>query len=298
MELISYANEFAFLHDDVTDNASKERLNFINIWEKSNAGELVLELMSIDRERAKVLVKSWEQLVNAGASGSKDREFLNLEDYVPWRIVDVGEPYVFSSIPSIKAHVDGTVRFWFGIITYGMAFTISENERKSIMSVTAPASVSLAFTNDLFSWQKEYDQFRRDSKAKYMVNAVWILMQEHSITMDKAQKMLRIKIAELNQEYQRVKAEFQNSRIVSTDCYLWKFKEGGRCTAKWVPLAEKIKLTGIATTSNAISMEASKTKVDSCHLPFRAFVETGRKIMLKNSHLFHLPRSTLAKCTW
>ena len=59
--------------------------------------KLILELMSIDRERAKVLVKCWEQLVNAGASGSKDREFLTLSDYVPWRIVDVGEPYVFTS---------------------------------------------------------------------------------------------------------------------------------------------------------------------------------------------------------
>lgn len=55
--------------------------------------KMILELMSIDRERAILLVKCWEQLVNAGASGAKDREFLALDDYIPWRIVNVGEPY-------------------------------------------------------------------------------------------------------------------------------------------------------------------------------------------------------------
>ncbi|KAL8792026.1 MAG: hypothetical protein Q9195_005367 [Heterodermia aff. obscurata] len=147
MEVVAYANEFAFLNDDVTDSASKERvgssINFSihtdthRVIKTQVQAKLILELMSIDRERAKSLVKCWEQLVKAGASGSKDREFLTLDDYVPWRIVDSGEP------------------FWFGIITYGMALTISEDDRKLIMPITAPAFANLALTNDFFSWQKE-----------------------------------------------------------------------------------------------------------------------------------------------
>ena len=58
--------------------------------------ELVSRLMEIDRERAKVLVKCWEQFINHAASGSRNREFLKLDDYVPWRIIDVGETYVFT----------------------------------------------------------------------------------------------------------------------------------------------------------------------------------------------------------
>ena len=65
--------------------------------------KLILELMSIDRERAVVLVKCWEQLVNAGASGSKQCEFLTLKDYIPWRIVNVGEPYAASLSRSNRA---------------------------------------------------------------------------------------------------------------------------------------------------------------------------------------------------
>ena len=56
--------------------------------------KLVSELMAIDRERAEVLVKCWEQLVKHAASGSRNREFLHLNDYVPWRILDVGETYI------------------------------------------------------------------------------------------------------------------------------------------------------------------------------------------------------------
>ena len=58
--------------------------------------ELVANLMAIDRERAKVLMECWEQLVNHAASGSRSREFLTLHEYVPWRILDVGETYSFT----------------------------------------------------------------------------------------------------------------------------------------------------------------------------------------------------------
>ena len=59
--------------------------------------DLISKLMTIDPEGAKVLVKCWEQLVNHAASGSGNREFLNLDVYVPWRILDVGETYITHS---------------------------------------------------------------------------------------------------------------------------------------------------------------------------------------------------------
>ena len=98
-----------------------------------------------------------------------------------------------------------------------MALTITEDERKLIMPITAPAFVSLALTNDFFSWQKEYDQFKREAKAAYMVNAIWILTQEHSIEIEKAKQILKDKIASYCQEYLRLKAEFQSSKVISSD---------------------------------------------------------------------------------
>lgn len=98
-----------------------------------------------------------------------------------------------------------------------MELTITEEERKLIMPITAPAFVSLALTNDFFSWQKEYDQFKREAKAPYMVNAIWILMQEHSIDIERAKQMLKDKIAGYCQEYLRLTTEFRSSKVVSLD---------------------------------------------------------------------------------
>ena len=178
--------------------------------------KFILELMSIDSERANVLVKCWEQLMQVGASGSKDREFHNLDEYVPWRIDDAGEPYVFTSVRSTYGYVD-VIRFWFGIITYGMALTISDDERKLIRQVTVPAFANLALANDFFSWQKEYDDFKQNSEATYMVNAIWIVMKEHSLTIEGAKQMLQDKIAGYCQEYLQLKAEFESSTVVSVD---------------------------------------------------------------------------------
>ena len=64
--------------------------------------DLISKLMAIDPERAKILVKCWEQLVNHAASGSGNREFLNLDAYLPWRILDVGETYITQLRPTLN----------------------------------------------------------------------------------------------------------------------------------------------------------------------------------------------------
>ena len=97
-----------------------------------------------------------------------------------------------------------------------MALTISEDEISLIRPIAAPAYASIALANDFFSWQKEYDDFKQQSTSSYMVNAVWILMQEHSVTVEKAKQMLQTKAAEYCKEYLLLKAEFQSS-VISSD---------------------------------------------------------------------------------
>ncbi|KAL8792041.1 MAG: hypothetical protein Q9195_005382 [Heterodermia aff. obscurata] len=112
MEVIAYANEFAFLQDDVTEYMGVEQMGKDNddfslgfsagtettiptsppLSGKSRMqARLVSELMAQDRTRAEILINCWEQLAKHAASGSRKREFLTLDDYVPWRILDVGE---------------------------------------------------------------------------------------------------------------------------------------------------------------------------------------------------------------
>ena len=102
-----------------------------------------------------------------------------------------------------------------------MALTITENEREVLRPVAAPAYASIALANDFFSWQKEYDDFKNQSESKYMVNAVWILMQEQSLTVETAKETLVKKAAEYCQEFLRLKADLQSSEILSSDAELY-----------------------------------------------------------------------------
>ena len=135
-----------------------------------------------------------------------------------------------------------------------MALTISESERQLIMPITAPAFANLALTNDFFSWQKEYDQFKKDAKATYMVNGVWILMQKHSTTIEGAKQMLRDKIAGYCQEYLRLKTEFQSSKVVSTDVrrYLSALELSIAGNVGWSQFSPRYQFSRNAATGNGL----------------------------------------------
>ena len=99
---------------------------------------------------------------------------------------------------------------------YGMALTISKEEHELIFPITAPAYANLALANDFFSWKKEYAEFKEEGKT-YMVNAVWILMQEHSVSEEDAKSLLKRRATSCCEEYLRLKAEFENSKYIRPD---------------------------------------------------------------------------------
>lgn len=134
-----------------------------------------------------------------------------------------------------------------------MALTISEDERELMRPVAAPAYACIALANDFFSWQKEYDDFTCQSKSQYMVNAIWILMQEHSIKIEKAKKTLREKVAEYCQEFLRLKAKFQGSKVVSSDAgrYLSALELFLSGNVGWSQLCPRYGFSENLATSNA-----------------------------------------------
>ncbi|RDW88454.1 fusicoccadiene synthase [Coleophoma cylindrospora] len=210
LEVVTYANEFAFLHDDILDSTTKEKGDAENdemangfqaalnefAPKVSHSGKsqmqakLVLELLAIDRPRALVLLKSWEGLVK-GESGTQHQGFRTLEEYLPHRVINLGQT------------------FWFGIITYAMALTISDEEANMSLNVTRPAYETLALANDFFSWQKEYDDFLRNPTSKDMANAVWIIMKEHMVGIDEAKLICKDKIASSCRQYLEGKKIFE-----------------------------------------------------------------------------------------
>jgi hypothetical protein len=53
---------------------------------------MLLELLSIDKTCAEVVIEAWKKMVATTASRDKSCIFENIEDYVEYRIVDTGAP--------------------------------------------------------------------------------------------------------------------------------------------------------------------------------------------------------------
>jgi ophiobolin F synthase len=53
---------------------------------------MIMELLSIDKPCAEVVIDAWKTMIATTAKLDKTRVFSNLEEYVPYRIIDTGAP--------------------------------------------------------------------------------------------------------------------------------------------------------------------------------------------------------------
>lgn len=53
--------------------------------------KMLLEMLKIDKERAITSMKSWARFVELAAGRQHHTQFASLEEYIPYRIIDVGE---------------------------------------------------------------------------------------------------------------------------------------------------------------------------------------------------------------
>ncbi|KUL83692.1 hypothetical protein ZTR_07521 [Talaromyces verruculosus] len=223
LEIISYANEFAFLHDDVTEFVDHElggienddmmegflegaQSGFINpetvetrrIGKKQIQSKLLLEMVAIDRECALVTMKAWARFLEVGSSRQHDTRFTSLETYLPYRIMDVGE------------------MFWYGVVTFGMGLHIPDHEMDTCRDLMAPAWIAVGLQNDLYSWPKE-QQAAQSRGEDHVVNAIWVLMQEHNVDVDGADKICRDLIKRYVAQYVRIVKENKDNELLSKD---------------------------------------------------------------------------------
>ncbi|KAG8526296.1 uncharacterized protein KY384_000289 [Bacidia gigantensis] len=229
LEVISYASEFAYLHDgkspvtlltttDVTDTVSKAQRAAENdhmleaFCESLQDGpmqpgpqgkkqiqlQLLQEMMAIDKERALISTKAWARFVELAAGRQHDASFTSLETYIPYRILDVGET------------------FWFGMLTFGLGITIPEAEIETCKQLTRPAWIVCGLTNDLVSWDKEYDEAVRTG-ASGVVNAIWVLMKERSTGIEQAKQLCREIVKNNVKEFLKVVRDNKDNPKLSTD---------------------------------------------------------------------------------
>ncbi|KAJ6114890.1 fusicoccadiene synthase [Penicillium sp. IBT 16267x] len=203
LEVISYANEFAFLYDGTASlNTSTimailtslldEMERLIDHERDMDGSNEMVDLFGQEDDKASTLKASVGKKANKLqaqifkemtdldpsraatsmkawaqflqlASRSRARPVKTLEEYVPLRVIDAGE------------------LIWFGTLTFGMGLTIPPHELDICMELARPGYAALGVTNDLFSWEKE----RRDAeraKVDYVFNAVWVIMQEQGVS--------------------------------------------------------------------------------------------------------------------
>ncbi|RAK82731.1 terpene synthase family protein [Aspergillus fijiensis CBS 313.89] len=222
LEVISYANEFAFLYDDemeklidhdrdptrsnemvdsfgvdqreqpspssATASSSSSTTTTETTASRANAlqAQVFQEMLTIDKPRAVTSMKAWSTFLQL-ASRSRVRPAQTLAEYLPMRIIDAGE------------------LIWFGTLTFGMGLTIPDEELEVCMKLARPGYAAISLTNDLFSWKKE----RADAElagVDYVFNAVWVIMQEGDAHGNRRSEAAALAVCEA--EIRRYIAEF------------------------------------------------------------------------------------------
>lgn len=102
------------------------------------------------------------------------------------------------------------------MMTFGLAITIPESEKDICNQFVRPAFVVLGLTNDLFSWEKEY-QSAMQRGMKNVPNAIWVLMQQHAMDLAQAKQLCRKIIKQNVSEYLEIVRKNMDNKNLSPD---------------------------------------------------------------------------------
>jgi Terpene synthase family 2, C-terminal metal binding len=97
-----------------------------------------------------------------------------------------------------------------------MGITIPDEELELCAQLMRPAWIAAGLTNDLFSWEKEYEAAKRNHQPD-VANAIWVLMGEHLITADQAKDLCREKIKIAVADYLQIIKKSCNNTKISLD---------------------------------------------------------------------------------
>lgn len=190
LKIITYIFEYAFLHDQVMESATKAveegqagdddsfaTRSFVESRAKTGSKimqeKMVNELMRIDPACAAVCVQAWKEMVDTTSKRDKDKMFTSMDDYLEYRMIDTGAPFV-------DKHM-----------CFGMGIILDEDELRQVRDIARAAYAALGLCNDFFSFDVEYEDFEKTRKET-MTNIVWLFMKWHNIHVDDARRLAMI----------------------------------------------------------------------------------------------------------
>ena len=106
------------------------------------------------------------------------------------------------------------------MVTFGMGITIPLEETETCKQLMRPAWIVAGLQNDLFSWNKEYESATQLGH-KNIMNAIWVLMKEHSIDVEEAKIICRKIIKDNVSKYLDIVKSNKNNTSLSLDLRLY-----------------------------------------------------------------------------
>lgn len=160
--------------------------------------KLVKEMKRIDAPRAHSAIRAWSEFLHQAAGREHEIVHESFDMYMQYRLLDVGE------------------MFWFGLVTFGMALTIPDDEIPRLRELTRSCWKVLALQNDLCSYGKEVE-VAKSKNASHVVNALWFLMRDHKVGLQKAMHMCKGYIEQCVAEYDQIVAKHRTDETLSKD---------------------------------------------------------------------------------
>ena len=210
LRIISYVFEYAFLHDNVLESAAKAVKDQENnseafglgghhsfklrsvVGSKQIQSKMMLEMLSVDPECANAVIDAWRVMVDTTSKRDKTIPFINMEDYINYRIVDTGALFVDK------------------LMLFGLGMTMSQDELTQVAPITRPCYAALALANDYFSFDVEYEVFK-SSPAETMTNAVWLFMHWDGASVAEAKDLVRVNTQKYERQFEHLRKESEGS---------------------------------------------------------------------------------------
>ncbi|KAK4140186.1 isoprenoid synthase domain-containing protein [Dichotomopilus funicola] len=217
IELVSYMVELMFIGDDVVNEAESpaavagpmmmgllaalraarratENGNRESVSASASPAERVwtsvaTALFEMDRPRAEELARWFEKMVTVLVTQFDDeKHFENVEQYLEYRRMNMAS------------------QFSFGLVLFGIAADIPKDQQEVCFELTQAFWMQTCLVNDSHSWGRERDAAAAAGQ-KWVSNAIWVLINKHSMTHEAAQAFCRRKASKYAAEYERTVAQ-------------------------------------------------------------------------------------------
>ncbi|TGO38461.1 hypothetical protein BHYA_0074g00090 [Botrytis hyacinthi] len=191
--------EFEAAHQTMHSFIGKDECDRSNSMIKSIKARMALRIYEGNPDGASRFFEAYQPFLEIQSLQRDMKSCKTLDEYLVWRFFDAGG--------------------WIcrEMLVYTADVNLNDNERSSLDPVILPLLKTMVLTNDYYSWEKEYDEYKRTNGSMPIVNAVWLLKHLRNVEDSKARELLRDRIMEYEMQYCKLRDEYLQAENPSPD---------------------------------------------------------------------------------